>query len=107
MEWIRIETRDGVTAFLPGETIEGTVGWHFDTPGIPSAGDAYVRVWHMTNAEAQPSTQDGTVTPPVPGSPVWLTKAPPVSQRSVSRSRFIFLTVFFMVFSPVGCLCGL
>lgn len=32
MEWIRIETRDGVTAFLPGETVEGTVGWHFDAP---------------------------------------------------------------------------
>ena len=32
MEWMRIETRDGVTAFLPGETVEGTVGWHFATP---------------------------------------------------------------------------
>lgn len=32
MEWMRIETRDGVTAFLPGETVEGTVGWHFDSP---------------------------------------------------------------------------
>jgi hypothetical protein len=32
MEWMRIETRDGVTAFLPGETIEGTVAWHFATP---------------------------------------------------------------------------
>lgn len=32
MEWIRIETRDGVNAFLPGETVEGTVGWHFDVP---------------------------------------------------------------------------
>jgi hypothetical protein len=32
MDWLRIETRDGVTAFLPGETVEGTVGWHFDTP---------------------------------------------------------------------------
>lgn len=32
MEWMRIETRDGVNAFLPGETVEGTVGWHFDVP---------------------------------------------------------------------------
>src|SRR3954465_3126980 len=32
MDWMRIETRDGVTAFLPGETVEGTVGWHFDAP---------------------------------------------------------------------------
>jgi hypothetical protein len=32
MDWLRIETRDGVTAFLPGETVEGTVGWHFDAP---------------------------------------------------------------------------
>jgi hypothetical protein len=32
MEWIRIETRDGANAFLPGETVEGTVGWHFDVP---------------------------------------------------------------------------
>jgi len=30
MEWMRIETRDGVTAFLPGETVEGTVGWRFN-----------------------------------------------------------------------------
>jgi hypothetical protein len=32
MEWMRIETRDGVNAFLPGETVAGTVGWHFDVP---------------------------------------------------------------------------
>jgi hypothetical protein len=32
MDWIRIETRDGSTAFLPGETVEGTVAWHFDQP---------------------------------------------------------------------------
>jgi hypothetical protein len=32
MEWMRIETRDGLTAFLPGETVEGTLGWHFDGP---------------------------------------------------------------------------
>ncbi|HTG36146.1 MAG TPA: hypothetical protein VLB76_24750 [Thermoanaerobaculia bacterium] len=31
-DWIRIETRDGSTAFLPGETVEGTVAWHFDGP---------------------------------------------------------------------------
>jgi hypothetical protein len=31
-DWIRIETRDGSTAFLPGETVEGTVAWHFDAP---------------------------------------------------------------------------
>jgi hypothetical protein len=32
MEWMRIETRDGANAFLPEETVEGTVGWHFDRP---------------------------------------------------------------------------
>jgi hypothetical protein len=32
MDRIRIETRDGANAFLPGETVEGTVGWHFDAP---------------------------------------------------------------------------
>lgn len=31
-DWIRVETRDGSTAFLPGETVEGTVAWHFDGP---------------------------------------------------------------------------
>jgi len=31
-DWIRVETRDGSTAFLPGETVEGTVAWHFDAP---------------------------------------------------------------------------
>jgi hypothetical protein len=32
MDRIRIEIRDGSTAFLPGETVEGTVAWHFDRP---------------------------------------------------------------------------
>ena len=31
-DWIRIETRDGSTAFLPGETVEGTAAWHFEPP---------------------------------------------------------------------------
>ena len=31
-DWIRVETRDGSTALLPGETVEGTVAWHFDAP---------------------------------------------------------------------------
>jgi hypothetical protein len=28
---IQIETHDGSTDFLPGETVEGTVAWHFDS----------------------------------------------------------------------------
>ena len=31
-DWIRIETRDGSTAFLPGETVEGTAAWHLEPP---------------------------------------------------------------------------
>ena len=32
MSWIRIETRDGVTAFRPGDEVEGTVRWRLDPP---------------------------------------------------------------------------
>lgn len=30
MSWIRIEIRDGVTAFRPGDEVAGTVRWHLD-----------------------------------------------------------------------------
>lgn len=30
MSWIRIETRDGVTAFRPGDEVAGTVRWRLD-----------------------------------------------------------------------------
>jgi hypothetical protein len=32
VSWLRIETRDGVTAFRPGDEVEGTVRWRFDQP---------------------------------------------------------------------------
>ena len=32
MTQLRIETRDGRTAFRPGETIEGVVRWQLDRP---------------------------------------------------------------------------
>ena len=32
MSWLRIETRDGVTAFRPGDEVEGTVRWRLDQP---------------------------------------------------------------------------
>jgi hypothetical protein len=32
VSWIRIETRDGVTAFRPGDEIAGTVRWRLDQP---------------------------------------------------------------------------
>ena len=32
MEWIQVETRDGATAFAPGEVVEGTVAWQFERP---------------------------------------------------------------------------
>ncbi|HEY9422530.1 MAG TPA: hypothetical protein VIW92_14025 [Thermoanaerobaculia bacterium] len=32
MAWIRIETDGGANAFLPGETITGTVSWQLDPP---------------------------------------------------------------------------
>jgi hypothetical protein len=32
MSWIRIETRDGVTAFRPGDEVAGTVRWQLDRP---------------------------------------------------------------------------
>ncbi len=32
MEQIQIETRDGATAFAPGETVEGTASWQLETP---------------------------------------------------------------------------
>jgi hypothetical protein len=30
MEWIQVETRDGATAFVPGETVEGTASWQLE-----------------------------------------------------------------------------
>jgi hypothetical protein len=59
MEWIRIETRDGVNAFLPGETIEGTVGWHFDVP----AKNVELRLLWYTEGKGD---QDVTVVESVP-----------------------------------------
>lgn len=32
MEWIQVETRDGATAFAPGEVVEGTASWQLETP---------------------------------------------------------------------------
>jgi hypothetical protein len=32
MSWIRIETHGGANAFLPGETITGSVYWQLDPP---------------------------------------------------------------------------
>jgi hypothetical protein len=32
MEWIQVETRDGATAFAPGEVVEGTASWQFEKP---------------------------------------------------------------------------
>jgi hypothetical protein len=32
VSWIRIETRDGVTAFRPGDEVAGTVRWRLDQP---------------------------------------------------------------------------
>jgi hypothetical protein len=32
MEDLRVETQGGANAFLPGETVEGTVSWQLDTP---------------------------------------------------------------------------
>ena len=32
MGWIQIETEAGANAFLPGETIKGTVSWQLDPP---------------------------------------------------------------------------
>lgn len=32
MEWMRIETRDGTTAFTPGEVVEGTASWQLERP---------------------------------------------------------------------------
>lgn len=32
MGWIQIETEGGANAFLPGETIQGTVSWQLDPP---------------------------------------------------------------------------
>jgi hypothetical protein len=32
LSWIRIEARDGVTAFRPGDELEGTVRWRLDQP---------------------------------------------------------------------------
>jgi hypothetical protein len=32
VSWIQVETRDGRTAFQPGEEIEGTVRWLLDPP---------------------------------------------------------------------------
>ena len=32
MSWIRIETRDGVTVFHPGDDLEGSVRWSLDQP---------------------------------------------------------------------------
>jgi hypothetical protein len=59
MEWIRIETRDGVNAFLPGETVEGTVGWHFDVP----AKSVELRLLWYTEGKGD---QDVTVVESVP-----------------------------------------
>ncbi|HSU81139.1 MAG TPA: hypothetical protein VLR69_01915 [Thermoanaerobaculia bacterium] len=59
MEWMRIETRDGVNAFLPGETVEGTVGWHFDVP----AKSVELRLLWYTEGKGD---QDVTVVESVP-----------------------------------------
>jgi len=32
VSWIRVETRDGVTAFRPGDEAAGTVRWQLDQP---------------------------------------------------------------------------
>ena len=32
MSWIQIETTDGVTAFYPGDAIEGKAFWRLETP---------------------------------------------------------------------------
>lgn len=32
MSWIRIEPRDGATAFRPGDEVKGTVRWRLDHP---------------------------------------------------------------------------
>jgi hypothetical protein len=32
MEWMQVETRDGATAFAPGEAVEGTVSWQLEKP---------------------------------------------------------------------------
>jgi hypothetical protein len=32
MEQLSIEIQNGANAFLPGETVEGTVSWHLDRP---------------------------------------------------------------------------
>jgi hypothetical protein len=32
MEWMRIETGDGTTAFAPGEVMEGTASWQLEKP---------------------------------------------------------------------------
>jgi hypothetical protein len=59
MEWMRIETRDGVNAFLPGETVEGTVGWHCDVP----AKSVELRLLWYTEGKGD---QDVTVVESVP-----------------------------------------
>jgi hypothetical protein len=32
MEWMQVETRDGTTAFAPGEAVEGTASWQLEKP---------------------------------------------------------------------------
>ena len=32
MEWLTVEIQNGANAFLPGETVEGTVSWRLDRP---------------------------------------------------------------------------
>jgi hypothetical protein len=32
MGWIQVTVRDGVTAFAPGEVVEGTVSWQLEEP---------------------------------------------------------------------------
>lgn len=32
MEWMTVEIQNGANAFLPGETVEGTVSWQLDRP---------------------------------------------------------------------------
>lgn len=62
-DWITLETRDGSTAFAPGEEIEGTVSWHLE-----GAKSLEVRLlWFTKGKGDQDSRLVATVPLPDPG----------------------------------------
>ena len=95
MEWLRIETRDGANAFLPGETVEGTVGWHFDAPArsVDAAYVPFLLSGHQTDrpARAPSAAHSRDNFAPFPSQP---SKAAMLKTIIVSASSVVEILIF-------------